>query len=168
MSADRQTLSRAFAAFAAKGWTEATLRAFCNQQSISDEQRRAWWPNGVRSVAWDLNAAADEEMERRWPEGAPSLVAIFEQRFKSNESLRASVGQLARSDLFHPFNTISRTAETARRMLALCKFRPNFWRVSRLVIAYSATVLVWIGDRSEGGARTKRAGGAFLVFLGLR
>jgi hypothetical protein len=166
VNAERLTLARAFAAFAANGWTHAAFEAFCDQQNLTKEQRRAWWPRGVRSVAWDLNAAADDEMRRRWPEGAPSLAAIFEERFKANENLRASVGQLARSDLFHPFNTVARTAETARHMLALRNVRPSSWRVSRLVLAYSATVLAWIGDRSKGRARTARAGAFFLALVG--
>lgn len=161
-------MARAFAAFAASGWKEAALQAFCDQQGISREQQRAWWPKGVRSIAWDLNAAADEEMERNWPEGAPSLAAIFEQRFKANETLRASVGQLAKSDFLHPVNTLARTAATARHMLALRNLRPSFWRVSRLVAAYSATVLVWVGDRSEARARTARTSALFLVLVGLR
>lgn len=161
-------MARAFAAFAVNGWTEAALQAFCEQRDISKEQRHAWWPRGVRSVAWDLNAAADEEMVLHWPHGAPSFAAIFDQRFKANESLRASVGQLARSDLFDPLNTLARTAETARRMLELRKLHPSFWRVSRLVTAYSAAVLVWIGDRSEARIHTSRAGRLYLALTGLR
>lgn len=161
-------MARAFAAFATNGWTEGALQTVCDQQNISSEQKRTWWPKGVRSVAWDLNAAADEEMVRHWHDGAPSLSAIFEQRFAANETLRASVGQLAKSDFFHPFNTLARTAETARLMLALRNLRPSFWRVSGLVPAYSAAVLVWIGDRTEGRVRTARASRRFLALVGLR
>lgn len=168
MSSERLTTARAFTAFATHGWTEAALQAFCAQQNISGEQQRDWWPSGVRSVAWDLNAAADEEMMRRWSEGAPSLIAVFDERFRANEALRTSVGHLAKSDLFHPFNTVARTAETARCMLALRDLRASSWRVSRLVLAYSATVLVWVSDRSAGRTRTKRAGRLFLALVGLR
>jgi hypothetical protein len=161
-------MTQAFAAFAAGGWTQAALRAFCEQHDVSEQQRHAWWPQGVRSVAWDLNAAADEEMRHHWRQGAPSLAAIFRQRFIANEGLRQSVGQLAKSDLFHPFNTMARTAETARHMLALRNMQPTFWCLSRLVLAYSATVLVWIGDRTEGRTRTMPAGARFLALVGLR
>lgn len=161
-------MARAFAAFATDGWTEATLQAFCAQRDISKEQRQALWPRGVRSIAWDLNAAADQEMVQHWPQGAPLLAAIFEQRFKANENLRSSVGQLAKSDLFHPFNTLARTAQTARGMLQLRNLRPSFWRVSRLVAAYSAAVLVWIGDQSEGRVRTARASRRYLALAGFR
>lgn len=161
-------MARAFAAFAANGWTKAALRAFCAQHAISERQQHAWWPGGIRSIAWDLNAAADEEMERHWPQGAPTFAAIFAQRFKANESLRASVGYLAKSDLFHPFNTMARTAKTARRMQAIRGLQAKAWRTGRLVAAYSAAVLVWIDDSSEAGTRTARASTAFLALVGLR
>lgn len=168
MNAEQLPMARAFAAYATSGWTKMALQAFCAQHNISAEQQRAWWPGGIRSVAWDMNAAADEEMERHWLHGAPTFAAIFEQCFKANESLRASVGHLAKSDLFHPFNTIARTAETVRRMQALRGLHTNAWRTGRLVAAYSAAVLVWVGDSSETGTRTARASAAFLALVGLR
>lgn len=167
MSAERLDFARAFAAVAVNGWTNAALRAFCLEHGISEKDSRTWWPRGVRSLAWDLNAAADDEMMRQWPNGSSTLGAIFDQRFKSNESLRASVGHLARSDLFDPFNTIARTAQTSRRMLELRGLRLTIWNVSRVVAAYSATVLVWVGDRGDG-SRTARSGRFFLAVAGLR
>jgi hypothetical protein len=167
VSAERLQSARAFAAFAMNGWTQPALRAFCTEHGISEDQSRIWWPRGLRSVAWDLNAAADEEMMMHWPDGASSLAAVFEQRFKSNGSLRRSVGHLAKSDLFHPFNTIARTAETARCMLTLRDLRPTAWNVSRVVVAYSAAVLIWVGDRGDG-SRTARAGSFYLALVGLR
>jgi hypothetical protein len=150
------------------GWTERALHAFCARHEISAQERKRLWPRGVRSIAWDLNTAADAEMAAAWPDGAPSLQAIIERRFAANEALRGAVRQLARSDLFDPFNTLARTAQTARLMLRLRGMALNGWRVRRLVVVYSVAVLVWIGDRSDDRIHTHSTIRRGLNFTGLR
>lgn len=168
-------LALAFAAEAGeRGWSRSTFEAFCVGHHITFEQQQYIWPNGIRSVARSLNEGADQQMLRAWANAErASMVDIILRRFADNQPLKSSVAQLAKSDFLHPFDTLTRTARTAERML-LCRggYRRSgpvgqFIERWTLVLAYSACVLVWIGDHTEDQRRTDRATRRFLAIAGL-
>lgn len=179
MSLESSNISAALAlTFAAeageRGWSRSAFDAFCSRNQIAPEEQKRYWPKGLRSVARSLNEAADEEMLRTWAEaGKGSMIDIVLRRFADNLRLKPSVAQLAKSDFLHPFDTLLRTSQTAERML-LCRggYRSS-GRVRRfmerwsLVLAYSACVLVWIGDRTESQRHTDRATRRFLAIASL-
>lgn len=148
-----------FANFAATfGWSAGSLREFCSEHGIDVKTAAKWWPRGVRSVAQNFNAIADQAMiewvERTNPK---RLSDILSHRFEANQQFKPTVRQLAKSDTFHPFDTFSRTADTAERML--CSSRgivPPRSQVALLVILYSGLVLIWLSteraDRALGRA----------------
>lgn len=168
-------LAMAFATEASEqGWSRSAFEAFCAKRQITPQQQRQLWPRGLRSVARNLNEAADEQMCLAWANVArASLVDIVLRRFADNQSLKPSVARLAKSDLLHPFDTLTRTSQTAERML-LCRggYR-NRTPVGRfverwsLVVLYSVCVLVWIGDHTDGQLHTDRATRRLLSTVGL-
>jgi len=162
--AERLSLASDFAT-SATTWNAAALRGFCTQRGIAEDREKALWPRGVRSLARDLNEAADERMLRRWQNETPTLYDVLVWRFADNESLRPAVAALARSDLWHPADTLARTGITARRMLRLAG-KSGEIRVWLLVLAYSAAVLVWLLDGSAGRRATTSACRAAAMALG--
>ncbi|WP_426269381.1 hypothetical protein ACN9MB_14540 [Dyella kyungheensis] len=140
---------------ATHGWKRSTLRSFCTANGISLAGMRAQWPMGIRSVARQLNAQADAVMVARARVlGSPTLSGLILGRFADNEPLKGAVGRLAQSDAMHPFDTLARTARTARAMWQCLSVRnprtggPGWLRVWALTIMYSVFVLVWLTDRS--------------------
>jgi hypothetical protein len=86
--------------------------------------------------------------------GSSTLSGLILGRFVDNEPLKGAVGRLAQSDAMHPFDTLARTARTARAMwqcLSVLNPRtdgPGWLRVWALTIMYSVFVLVWLTDCS--------------------
>lgn len=155
---------------ATHGWKPSTLRTFCAANNISPTDMHARWPQGIRSVARQFNAQADLVMIARANAlGTMTLSRLILERFADNEPLKRAVGSLARSDALHPFDTMARTAQTARAMwrcLSLSKTPPGgpgWLRVWGLTVMYSACVLVWLGDRSTSQVAVRWA-----VRLGVR
>ncbi|WP_109126481.1 hypothetical protein [Dyella sp. C11] len=121
-------------------------------------------------MAWQFNAHADAMMIACANAlGAPALSGLILRRFADNEPLKGAVRSLARSDAMHPFDTLERTAQTARAMwqcLGLCgaeQRRPSRLRIWGMTIMYSVCVLVWLADgtRSQKAVRSS-------VHLGVR
>ena len=151
----------AFARIAARcGWRAEVLSRFGARRGLSDEVRRQLWPKGVRSVAWELNALADAATRAAF-RGNPAArtSAIIVARFDQNRPLKRAVRRLARSDLFHPVDTLKRTAVTAELMWECRAGRTPLtsWRRARLVAAYCLVVLLWLADPSLEARLTKRA-----------
>jgi hypothetical protein len=148
-----------FARMAAEaGWRRDLLRQLCADRGISAAEMRRRWPRGARSVAWELNGLADAAMLDRFErEKADRTSTILLARFHQNRSLKRSVARLAFSDLFHPFDTLRRTAVTARAMWR-CRDAPVQVPGHRLMLifAYSVCVLIWLVDRSPDEERTRR------------
>jgi hypothetical protein len=119
----------------------------------------------VRSVAWELNAIADRKTARRFTNAGAGFEQLIMDRFEQNRGLKRSVRRLAWSDLFHPVGTLRRTGRTAKVMLA-CRGRDA--GAVRLTLVYSATVLVWLADRTPDERRTRRATRWLLALAGLR
>lgn len=162
---EAQQFAIAFAGFAAEaGWTPRALAAFCDRRGIPPAERRRRWPQGVRSVGWDLNAYADAQMVADGElEHRRSLREILLRRFDANAAFKPAVRRLAWSDLRHPCGTLRRTASTAELMW-LCRDgalplpgvrgRAKVWG---LVVVYCACVIVWLCDGSPDQALTRRA-----------
>ena len=151
----------AFARIAARcGWRNEALERYGARRGLSAEARKGLWPKGVRSVAWELNALADAVTRAAFRDRpGVSTSTIIAARLDQNRSLKRAVSRLARSDLFHPVDTLRRTAVTAELMWE-CRTGgapPTSLRRARLVAAYSIVVLLWLADRSPGERVTKRA-----------
>jgi hypothetical protein len=127
-------------------------------------------PLGVRDFGRKLNALADARTAATFRNAtAPTMGEIVLSRFEQNTALRPTVAKLALSDLFHPVDTLRRTEATARVMWALYG-RGRGGRLDRwlLVFAYSACVLVWLGDNAPGLRRTRGAVRIALTLIGVR
>lgn len=127
-------------------------------------------PLGVRDFGRKLNAMADARTAATFRNAAaPTMAEILLSRFEQNTALKPTVGNLALSDLFHPVDTLRRTEATARVMWAAYGRgrggRLDRWR---LVFAYSACVLVWLGDGAPGLDRTRGAIKIALALVGVR
>jgi hypothetical protein len=172
----RNCLALQFAVHAGRGgWSERSLRRFCADRGISEDQRRRRWPKGVRSLGWQLTAVADRDMFVQFA-GAetPGMLQIVATRFTRNRDLKPVVARLALSDLMHPLDTLRRTRRTAGRMWQ-CHGRPRATgRVGRevdcwlLVLAYSLCVVVWLLDRSHDDRSTLMVVRGSLHLIGLR
>ena len=173
---DSSALTIEYAHAAAEiGWSNASVREFLDQRGLSDAEQRALWPRGVRSAARALNALADAEMMRRWAQTPDVRLAdMIDARFADNRALKRSVGRLAVSDLVHPIDTLTRTAVTVEQMIALrggYRARGAFgrWLERRaLVLAYSASVLVWLADETPDERKTRAATARLLALIGAR
>lgn len=176
MQGDRVTSKQHLAiAYAAEtsNWSAASLEVFLEGRGISRVEQELIWPRGIRSAARGLNDAADEQMCCVWASVREAKLAdIIWQRFADNQHLKKSVGMLARSDFFHPIDTLSRTVQTVEHMLQ-CRggYRASgpvgrFAERWCLVLVYSASVLVWLGDKSESQNRTRNATHRLLKLIG--
>ncbi len=161
-----------FAAHAATaGWTPAALRSFCADRRISGEEQAARWPAGVRSLGRQLNDYADAQMLLRWSDTPGSLRDVLQARFDDNEVVKPAVLRLARSDFFHPIDTLMRTRKTAGLMWTCRTTRRvpgGLWGAARswqLVCLYSLCVLVWLANGREQAA-TRRAVAIVATMLG--
>lgn len=164
---ERLQLAEEFAAEASvTGWTGDSLSTFCRSRNISPETQKVLWPRGVRSASWDLNDAADAQMLQAWEGRRPSLCEVLLQRFSDNEPLRASVAALARCDALHPLDTLSRTAQTAARMLRISGGDAGWVHVWLLTLSYSVAVLVWFADHSADRGATRWASRAAAFVAG--
>ncbi|MDO9223772.1 MAG: hypothetical protein Q7U20_08695 [Caulobacter sp.] len=163
-------LVEAFAREASRsGWTRATLRRFCADRGIGEAETAERWPDGVRGLGRAFNDDADARMKGAL-EGLPglTLTGILMARFAQNADRKGAVARLAWSDLFHPLDTLGRTARTARLMLAMRSEKQGGSATSRLVLAYCLAVLVWLGDRTVDQRLTRRAVRLGLLLVGLR
>jgi hypothetical protein len=128
------------------GWTRRALRDFPELEGSSP-----------RDVAWALNDIADSEMCRRFQgKLGVSWNELIRYRFIQNAPLKASVMRLARSDIWHPVDTLARTDKTARAMQA-CGAPGGAIKRSLMVLVYSTCVLVWLVDRTPSQHLTSRA-----------
>ena len=157
-----------FAALAADhGWSRATFERFRQERDIDVSEALNRWPAYERSLAWSFNQIADEAMLASWQGKQPSLRELMSARFDQNLPYKRAVAALARSDALHPFDTLLRTAQTARRMRALCTpHRAGRFARWSLVFLYSAVVLVWLADATLEQRRTRAAVRAAAFILG--
>jgi hypothetical protein len=154
---DAQLIVLGFAHDAATtGWNSRTLNQFCERHNISPQERLRRWPAGVRSLGWELNDYADNQMISEFGSNGPhALSAVLMNRFAVNAALKSAVRSLAWSDLLHPIGTLRRTAKTAELMWRCengARSRSKFDDVARvwlLVVVYSLCVLAWLCDRSS-------------------
>ena len=117
----------------------------------------------------DFNDQADKVMVvslRIQP--AADLNEIILRRLEQSRAYKPAVARLAASDLFHPFDTLGRTATTAGLMLAAVGGSGAPLRRWRLVLAYCIVVLVWLTDRSADQRTIRRAVRAVLSVLGVK
>lgn len=164
---ERWSLAVAFAEGPGRtGWTVTALSAFSVAHGLSPNRQQVMWPRGVRSVGHDLNAWADAEMVAEFErEGARPLSEVIATRFAAHYRLKPAVGQLARSDAFHPLDTLRRTHATALAMWR-CAGEPPNGRSWPLVLLYSACVLVWLADPEPLSPRLRRVVNASTRLLG--
>lgn len=150
-------LAIAFARMAARGgWREAVLDRFCEGRGIAKVERLQMWPRGIRSVSWDLNAAADREMIALHRGREPSVEEVILTRLGRNRPLKRAVTRLAWCDFLHPIDTLRRTHVTAGVMLE-CSGAADGRGRRRLTVAYCLIVLVWLADRSAEERITRRS-----------
>jgi len=146
------------------GWNTTAFRRFCFARGLSAEEMHARWPMGARSLGWDLNHYADNVMSARFDKMGPApLSEIILNRFDDHASIKQAVRRLARSDAFHPMDTLTRTAQTARAMWRF-QDRPmprsilgRQFKTWSLVVLYSACVLVWLADSTISQQPLRRA-----------
>ncbi len=153
-------------AAARSGWRTSLLRRLCERRGISPDECERRWPHGVRSVASELNAWADEATIARFAaQPAPRMSDIVLSRFEDNLRHKRSVRRLAWSDLLHPLDTLRRTAQTSRTLwrchVAGASASPM--KHHRLTVAYSLCVLIWLADRSSGQRLTRHFTPAILA-----
>jgi hypothetical protein len=175
-AAGRPDLVLAFARYAAKaGWSDASLRDFCEQAGVSPQAQHALWPQGARGAGRALNDLADARMLAHYGDrAAGSMAEIIMLRFEQNAEFKTAVGRLARADCWRPFDTLGRTAVTARLMWR-CHGHPHpvtafgegldRWL---LVLVYCACVTAWLADRSPDLSLTRRTVRVCLALIGLR
>jgi ubiquinone biosynthesis protein COQ9 len=157
------------------GWTDDSLRQLCADRGISRDESRTRWPNGARSLGWELNDLADRDMLDQFKSAqGPSMADLFLSRFSQNRALKPAIAKLALSDLRHPIDTLARTKRTADLMWR-CHGRPRWtsplgtgtdgWLVASM---YSLCVVIWLLDKSPDERFTKRTVRGSLLMIGLR
>jgi hypothetical protein len=153
---------------ASGGWREDVLTRWCERRGIHRDERRRRWPRGIRSIAAELNAQADAATATRFAtQPASRMSEIVLARFEDNRRLKTSVRRLAWSDMFHPLDTLRRTAQTSRAMWRchVAGAAASPMKHHRLTIAYSLCVLLWLVDRTTREKLTRRFTPALLAFM---
>jgi len=148
------------------GWSEATFRAAAEEAGVTPALARAVCPRGAVDLALAFHEAGDAEMERRL-KGAD----LSDMRFRDRVALAVRLRIEAAGDkelvrrgmtLFalpqHALDgarSLWRTADRIWTVLGDTSDDVN-WYTKRATLSavYGSTVLYWLGDESDGHART--------------
>ena len=149
------------------GWSEATLAAAARDLDLPIEEARVLFPRAGVSLAAAYHARGDRALER-WLESADlsgmryseKVAELVWQRIRlagDREVVRAATTLFALpQNAAEGARLIWNTADLIWRLLGDTS-RDYNWYTKRAILTgvYGASVLYWLGDRSEDGADTR-------------
>ena len=147
------------------GWSEATFRAAAEEAGIEPGVARAVCPRGAVDLALAYHEEGDQEMLRRLDEAD-----LSEMRFRDKvahavrQRIEASDRELVRRGMTY-FALPHHAPDGAQALWRTCdriwtalgdSSEDVNWYTKRATLSgvYGSTVLYWLGDDSEGQART--------------
>jgi hypothetical protein len=119
---------------------------------------RAIFPRGSRDAIWHISLLSDASMMSAFANSpAAAMSVVIDKRFDQNADLKPFVRQVMLFDFLHPFQALARMQRTARAMYACLGAGnvPSWLALTRLNIAYTAIVFVWLCDDTLDDVRTK-------------
>jgi hypothetical protein len=157
---DRSSLALALVERVPKsGWREATLSAASEAVFADPTRWRRFFPKGARDAIWYISEASDASMRMPFSSSpALSMSQVIATRFDQNGHLKPFVRKVMLFDVLHPLQAVRRMQRTARVMFECLDRGPmaSSRAIAALNAIYTALVFVWLVDRSDGNALTKR------------
>lgn len=153
------------------GWREATLSSASDAALADPTGWRRHFPKGAQDVIWYISMASDASMKLPFASTpAPSMSTVIVTRFDQNGHLKPFVRKVMVFDMLHPLQAVSRMQRTARTMFDCLQDGETLGTapaIARLNAVYTALVLVWLLDRTDGNALTKRLTAKAMRAVGL-
>ncbi len=158
---DRSSLALALVERVPKsGWREATLSAASEAVFADPTRWRRFFPKGARDAIWYISEASDASMRMPFSSSpALSMSQVIATRFDQNGHLKPFVRKVMLFDVLHPLQAVRRMQRTARVMFECLPDRGAMASpraIAALNTIYTALVFVWLADRSDSNALTKR------------
>jgi hypothetical protein len=153
------------------GWGEAAL-AVASKAAFDDVAKwRQIFPRGARDAIWFISEVSDASMAFPFVESpAPSIFTVIITRLEQNDLLKPFVRKVMLFDVIHPVQACSRMQRTSRAMIACLGAGappPSLRAVTGLNVIYTGIVFLWLHDRTEGNARTKRVARRLIRLIGM-
>jgi hypothetical protein len=153
------------------GWRENTLAAASETALSHPNKWRQPFPKGSRDAIWYISEVSDASMKLPFLNSpATRMSTVIITRLDQNRHLKPFVQKVMLFDLLHPMQAFSRMQRTARAMFECLPPgdpRPSLRRIGGLNLIYTAIVFVWLFDRTDGDARTKRITRRSMRLIGL-
>ena len=154
-----------------RGWNQATLAAASKAAFDDVAKWRQTFPRGSRDAIWFISEVSDASMAFPFVDSpAPSILTVIIKRLEQNDHLKPFVRKVMLFDVIHPVQACSRMQRTSRAMIAcLGAGAPplSLRTVTALNVIYTGIVFLWLLDRTEGNARTKRIARRLIRLTGM-
>jgi hypothetical protein len=152
------------------GWGEATLSATPEAAFEDATKWRRIFPRGSRDAIWFISEVSDASMMLPFIDSpAPSMSTVIITRLEQNGHLKPFVRKVMLFDIIHPIQAFSRMQRTSRAMFACLASAPlpSARAITGLNVIYTGIVLLWLFDRTEGDACTKRIARRLIRLIGM-
>lgn len=153
------------------GWREATLSSASEAVLADPTGWRQHFPKGAQDAIWFISEASDASMKLPFASTpSPSMSAVIVTRFDQNSHLKPFVRNVMLFDMLHPLQAVSRMQRTAQTMFECMQdggTSGTARAIAKLNAVYTALVFVWLLDRTDGNALTKRLTARAMRAVGL-